>query len=212
MNFYDNLSSMTTTYDTQPDVYSMSDQEVVQAILDRDKYVTRDYFYKKCYPLFKSVYNEYYTDCETCIEFINDIYVLVMIPGKKSGKIPLANFNFRCTLTYWLKRVAINHCKRKYKRKPRFTVASDLSREGELKQFGGTEDIDLTTVNKEDVKKIIDLVKPERFRQIIIHRYLQEKTNEETAQILNMSIDNFYNKHLIAKSKVIDILKKEGLL
>lgn len=203
---------MITTYDTQPDICSMSDQEVVQALLDRDKGITYNYLYKKCYPLFKSIYNDYYTDCENCIEFINEIYTLIMIPGKKSGKIPLANFSHKCTLTFWLKRVAINHCKRKYKRKPRFTVASDLTREGSMSQFGGTEEIDLSSVNKEDVKKIINQVKPERFRQIIIHRYLEEKTNEETALLLNMSIDNFYNKHLIAKSKVIGILKKEGLL
>ena len=203
---------MITTYDTQPDICSMSDQEVVQALLDCDKDITYNYLYKKCYPLFKSIYNDYYTDCENCIEFINEIYTLIMIPGKKSGKIPLANFSHKCTLTFWLKRVAINHCKRKYKRKPRLTVASDLTREDSMRQFGGTEEIDLSSVNKEDVKKIIDQVKPERFRQIIIHRYLEEKTNEETALLLNMSIDNFYNKHLIAKSKVIGILKKEGLL
>lgn len=203
---------MATTYDTQPDIYSMSDQEVVQALLDRDKGITYNYLYKKCYPLFKSIYNDYYTDCENCIEFINEIYTLIMIPGKKSGKIPLANFSHKCTLTFWLKRVAINHCKRKYKRKPRFTVTSDLTREDSMRQFGGTEEIDLSSVNKEDVKKIIDQVKPERFRQIIIHRYLEEKTNEETALLLNMTRDNFYNKHLIAKSKVIGILKKEGLL
>lgn len=203
---------MATTYDTQPDIYSMSDQEVVQALLDRDKGITYNYLYKKCYPLFKSIYNDYYTDCENCIEFINEIYTLIMIPGKKSGKIPLANFSHKCTLTFWLKRVAINHCKRKYKRKPRFTVTNDLTREDSMRQFGGTEEIDLSSVNKEDVKKIIDQVKPERFRQIIIHRYLEEKTNEETALLLNMTRDNFYNKHLIAKSKVIGILKKEGLL
>lgn len=203
---------MATTYDTQPDIYSMSDQEVVQALLDRDKGITYNYLYKKCYPLFKSIYNDYYTDCENCIEFINEIYTLIMIPGKKSGKIPLANFSHKCTLTFWLKRVAINHCKRKYKRKPLFTVTSDLTREDSMRQFGGTEEIDLSSVNKEDVKKIIDQVKPERFRQIIIHRYLEEKTNEETALLLNMTRDNFYNKHLIAKSKVIGILKKEGLL
>lgn len=203
---------MATNYDTQPDIYSMSDQEVVQALLDRDKGITYNYLYKKCYPLFKSIYKDYYTDCENCIEFINEIYTLIMIPGKKSGKIPLANFSHKCTLTFWLKRVAINHCKRKFKRKPRFTVTSDLTREDSMRQFGGTEDIDLSSVNKEDVKKIIDQVKPERFRQIIIHRYLEEKTNEETALLLNMTRDNFYNKHLIAKSKVIGILKKEGLL
>ena len=53
----------------------MSDQEIVAAILNRDKEITVDYLYKKCYPLFKALHSKYYTDCEDCIEFIGEIYV-----------------------------------------------------------------------------------------------------------------------------------------
>ena len=44
---------------------------IVNAILLRDQKVTQQYLYVKCYPLFKSVYDNYYTDCQSCIEFIN---------------------------------------------------------------------------------------------------------------------------------------------
>ena len=52
----------------------LSDRDIVDAILRRDARVTRIYFYEKYYPLFKARFDEYYTDCETCIEFINQIY------------------------------------------------------------------------------------------------------------------------------------------
>ena len=42
----------------------LPDRVIVQAILQRNKDITYKYFYKKCYPLFKSVYLKYYTDCE----------------------------------------------------------------------------------------------------------------------------------------------------
>lgn len=41
-----------------------TDQKIVQAILRRDTFITKEYLYRKCYPLFKAVYDKYYTDCE----------------------------------------------------------------------------------------------------------------------------------------------------
>lgn len=52
-------------------IKSLSDQEIVQAILKRDARVTRLYLYEMYYPIFKTRYDKYYTDCESCLEFIN---------------------------------------------------------------------------------------------------------------------------------------------
>ena len=62
-----------------------NDFELVQALLKHDEVVTREFFYKKCYPLFKSVYDNYHTDCSSCIEFINEIYIHLLSPNKKTG-------------------------------------------------------------------------------------------------------------------------------
>jgi hypothetical protein len=43
-------------------------------------------------------------------------------------------------------------------------------------------------------------------------RYIEEKTNEETAIVLGMTMDNYYNKHRLAKAQFSNILRKEGLL
>ena len=51
------------------DISSLSDREIVAALLARDRAITEAYFYRKCYPLFKSCFDKYYTDCETCLEF-----------------------------------------------------------------------------------------------------------------------------------------------
>ena len=58
-----------------------NDFELVQALLKHDEVVTREFFYKKCYPLFKSVYDNYHTDCSSCIEFINEIYIHLLSPN-----------------------------------------------------------------------------------------------------------------------------------
>ena len=51
-----------------------------------------------------------------------------------------------------------------------------------------------------------------RYRNLIELRYVKEKTNEETADILGMTMDNYYNKHKLAKAQFCNILRKEGLL
>ena len=68
-------------------IHSLSDQEIVQAILNKDARITRLYLYEKCYP------------------------------SAESGKVPLANFGFRCSLAMWLKIIVVNRCTQLYKRK-----------------------------------------------------------------------------------------------
>lgn len=72
------------------EIARLSDREIVRAILDRDTRVTKEFLYRKCYPLFKAVFDKYYTDCQTCFELINEIYVYIMIPQKMSGISKLA--------------------------------------------------------------------------------------------------------------------------
>lgn len=74
------------------------DFDIVQALLQRDENVTRDFFYRKCYPLFKSIYDNYHTDCSSCIEFINEIYIHLLLPNKETGICKLEQFKFQSTL------------------------------------------------------------------------------------------------------------------
>jgi DNA-directed RNA polymerase specialized sigma24 family protein len=52
----------------------------------------------------------------------------------------------------------------------------------------------------------------ERYRQLIIYRYVEGRTNEETAGLLSMNMNNYYNKHRLAKRQFREVLKKEGLI
>ena len=93
------------------------DFDIVQALLQRDENVTRDFFYRKCYPLFKSIYDNYHTDCSSCIEFINEIYIHLLLPNKETGICKLEQFKFQSTLFTWLKTVCLFYCYKRYKRK-----------------------------------------------------------------------------------------------
>lgn len=52
----------------------------------------------------------------------------------------------------------------------------------------------------------------QRYRKLIEYRYIQDRSNEETAALLSMSMANYYNKHKLAKAQFVATLRKEGLL
>lgn len=193
-------------------IESLTDKEIVNAILHRDAKVTRLYLYDKCYPLFKTISDKYYTDCANYVEFVNEIYVLIMTPGKDTGVAPLAKFGFRCTFTMWLKLVAENYCKQLYKRRINTVKAEDYGNSDSFISSRDSIDIDLSRIHLSDVSMILDMIHNERYRNIIKLRYIECKTNEETAEILNMTMANYYNKHKLAKKQFVDALMKEGLL
>lgn len=188
-----------------------TDKEIVAAILKRDTYVTKEFLYKKCYPLFSAVYNKYYTDCENPVELINEIYVYILTPKKVTGRCKLADFGFRCTLTMWLKIVTEHFCQQLFARKVEILENISVDDDRNLYEIYSLE-LDFNTLNMEDVKRILNMISNERYRRLIEYRYLDEKSNEETAMLLSLTMANYYNVHLRAKAQFCSALKKEGLI
>lgn len=190
-------------------IESLTDQEVVNAILQRDVKITRLYFYEKCYPLFKSRFDRYYTDCNSCLEFINEIYVYLMTPSLRTGKCYLSTFGFGCRFEHWLKIVVENYCYQLFKKKLDVIDDSFVDCDRKLPE---TSSINVDNLNRADVNVLLNLMKNKRYRDLIRYRYVEEKTNEETAELLGMSMDNYYNKHKLAKEQFTNVLKGEGLI
>ena len=65
-------------------------------------------------------------------------------------------------------------------------------------------------MSMEDLETILSLMPNKRYSLILRLRYLEGMTNEETAKTLQMSMDNFYNKHMRAKKQFNEIIRKEG--
>jgi DNA-directed RNA polymerase specialized sigma subunit len=134
-----------------------------------------------------------------------------MTPRKSTGVSPLQTFGFRCTLTMWLKIISENYCKQLFKVK--IDISDSLkSSSDRLTMVDHSLDVDFNSIYSDDVKKILEMMPNERYRRLIELRYVKEKTNEETAMALEMTMDNYYNKHKLAKAQFCNILRKEGLL
>ena len=192
----------------------MDDRMIVDAILFRDRKVTQQYLYVKCYPLFKSIYDNYYTDCQSCLEFINEIYIHIMIPKKETGLCRLQAFKFGSTLTTWIKTVAVYYCYEHYRRKQKVSFVEEKNvinshTSDRFDQAAASMYEDEPSMSRDDLEIILNLMPNKRYSSLIRLRYVEGMTNEETAAALQMSMDNFYNKHLRAKKQFTEVLNKE---
>lgn len=192
----------------------MDDREIVAAILSRNQRITQQFLYVKCYPLFKSIFDNYFTDCQTCVEFINEIYIHLMTPMASTGLCKLQSFQFGSTLTTWLKTVAVYYCYEHYRRK-RITIVEEKNDSSEssgdrLDRLAASIYEEAPNMSVYDLETILNLMPNRRYSSIIRMLYLEGMTKEETAANLNINMANFYNLHLRAKQQFQNVLRKEG--
>lgn len=194
----------------QGESQNMTDQQIVTALINRDREVTRAFFYVNCYPLFNSIFEHYYTDCDNCVEFINEMYIYMMSPQQSTGRSKLETFRFESTLYTWIKAVCLYYCYARFEEKNRLVI--DKNDEPTDRNIAVTESIqmDIDKINHEDIMKILALMPNVRYRELIRLRYLEGCSNEETAQHLGMTMDNYYNKHKLAKEQYIRVYRKEA--
>lgn len=194
------------------------DLQIAKSLIVRDEMVTRKYFYQQCYPLFKSIFDNYYTDCANVKEFIDEMYIIVLASSKLTGKCQMENFRGESTLTSWLKTACLFYCykqfeiKGKMPRKERLPLSNaddDDDASDRSDSIYGSLEIDFSNINRQDAQIIIKQMPNKRYGELIRLRYLELMTNEETAKALGMSMENYYNKHKLAKAQYERIFRKE---
>ena len=74
----------------------------------------------------------------------------------------------------------------------------------------GTTDIDFSSMNREDVETLLGMMPNIRYRNIIRLLYLEQKTHKEVAESLGMSMDNYYNKRILAEKQFKVVCRKEA--
>lgn len=196
------------------------DLQIAKSLINRDERTTRRYYYEQCYPLFKSIYDNYYTDCKCCKEFMDEIYIVVLAPSKTTGKCQMENFKGESTLANWLKSVCLYYCYNKFGLKERMPIYEPLRHSTEkdndndgagdrLDGIYGSVEIDFSNLNYQDALTILNQMPNKRYSSLIRLRYLEQKTNEETAEALGMTMDNYYNKHKLAKEQYLRVYRKE---
>lgn len=149
---------------------------------------------------------------------MDEIYVVVLAPSKITGKCQMENFKGESTLRSWLRTVCLYYCYEKYGLKKVLPPYEPLPVDNNGDEDGGSDrtdkiygstEIDFSDMNRADVETLLSLMSNSRYRRLIRLRYLEQRTNEETAKELGMSMDNYYNVHLRAKAQYDKVCRKE---
>lgn len=192
-----------------PNIKDKDDHQIVEWLLKRVEWATNEFLYGRCYPIFKSLFDRFYTDCPELRDFIDEIYIDIMEPRKISKKCKLETFGYRSSLYTWMGVVSIRFCYAKFKSSVQLDNLDDSDRNSDIPlSKPAVNDL----FDREDLNKVLEMMSNDRYRQIIRLHYLDGLSNEKTASQLDMDMPNYYNKHRLAKVQFINALKKEGLL
>lgn len=197
------------------------DLRIAKALLNRDAKTTVDFMFNKCYPMFKAMFDNYYTDCQNCEEFITTIYTIVLTPGVRTGYPPLQNYRGESSLKTWLTMVAKTYCYDKHKKKI-FIVDLQQNKDkcGEntmnLVDVAGYEMMDMSEIIRQDEETIQKLVlnnmPNKRYSEMLWLYLIDKKSHKEIAQIMGFkNMANYYNKRKEANKQYIKVRKEMKL-
>lgn len=163
---------------------NMSDQEIVQQLIDRNERVTQDFFYGRCRNLLLSIIRDVFSDPIDENECISALYLYLM----ENDAVRLRQFEGKSTLFQWLKITAIRFFIRRKK---------EFEREKFQKQkMPMTDECDDTGTRiaaRLDVERLLALMTNQRYVFVIRRLILEEATPDEVADELNVRVSNLYN-------------------
>ena len=222
--FSDNMCWYTNIQHGHKQFIYTEDIEIAKSLINRNnkiarERITKSYYFEGCCNLFKSFYDNYYTDCTCFKELMDEIYLAVMTPNAL-GKRKIEDFYGESTLRSWLKAVCLHYCHKKYKRKKSGPVIVPLqysADEGEKNDGGsdrndseyGSNEIDFSGMNRLDVEILLNMMPNIRYRKVIRLRHLEQWSNEDTAKELGVSMNVYYNVHKRAIDQYKEVCRKE---
>ena len=166
----------------------MTDQEIVDGLINRDEKITDWFFNIKYRPLFINVIKlifDYQVDYDECI---SELYYHLM----KNDAAVLRNFEGRSTIGTWIKIVAIRFfCSRK----KREQMIEDESKEPLYEQNHEEEidDSESKIAAKIDLERLFDLMSNKRYVMVIRELVLKEVEPEFLALSMGITVANLYN-------------------
>ncbi len=164
----------------------MSDQEIIQRLIDRDNRVTEQFFYVKCRPLLTAIMRLVFRYPVEYNEMVSELYDYLM----EDDCIKLRQFQYRSTVYQWLKVVATRFfiCHRD-------SLIGNTSKEPLYERPDDDVIVDTaqTVTQKIDVVQLLALMENQRYADVLRHLILQDEEPEKYAESIGVTVDNLYN-------------------
>ncbi|MCQ2329170.1 MAG: hypothetical protein MJZ93_01265 [Paludibacteraceae bacterium] len=189
-----------------PHIANMSDAQLVPKIKDRKERETVEFFYGKAAPIFIKLFNGYFTDCQTPIEFIDDFYADLMVERQSVGSRKIDGFAYDCLFKNWIGKIALIFCFDRYSMKEKRNEAlsdyAKLNPEPQLMQ-------NIASLDRRDVSMLLSMMPNRQYSELIRMVYVDGMTLHDTAETLGVEMDRFFNMHRRAKLQYTQVYNKE---
>lgn len=190
-------------------IAKMTDFQLVPKIKERIERETVEFFYGKAAPIFIKLFANYYTDCDNPVEFIDDFYAELMSVRESVNTRKIDGFAFDCQFKNWIGKIALIYCFDRFaineKRKEMLVSYASMMPEPQLQQ-------NISLLDKQDVNTLLSMMPNRNYSELIRSVYVEGRTLQETAAILNVPMDKFFNMHRRAKLQYTQIYNKEARL
>lgn len=177
------------------------DQQIINALINRDEKVTKLFFFKSCRPLFISVIKNVFDYEVDYDEFVNELYIYIM----ENDARRLRQFQGRSSLYQWLKVVAIRYFMAK-----RNIMIENSSNDHLIDVVNNYhDDKENKMTSKMDISHLLSLMNNKRYAYVIRRLIIEDAEPKTVAEELSITVDNLYNVKKRAIASMTQIVLKE---
>lgn len=190
-------------------IAKMPDIRLVPKIKEKVERETVEFFYGMAAPIFMKLFENYYTDCDNVIEFIDDFYVDIMSVRQSVNTRKIDVYSFNCRFKNWIAKIALTYCFDRFaineKRKEMLNSYTVSAPEPALRQ-------NIVSLDKRDVDTLLSLMPNPNYSKLIRLVYVDGLSLHEAASMLDVKMGKFFNMHRRAKLQYTQIYNKEARL
>ena len=166
----------------------MTDQEIIQGLVDKDNRITREFFFERCRPLFCNIINTVFGGDAEYDELVDELYLYLT----ENEAAKLKSFQFRSSVYQWLKVLATRFFIRlrnqdkvieNDSQEPPYQGESDHAMEA-------TVDYDNA---KEDLKRLLAAMHNRRYAYVIERLVIDDVEPKQLAEEMQITTANLYN-------------------
>ena len=189
------------------DISDLTGLEIVQKLIERDNYVTNEFFFKKCKQMFKALIyeiggakNGYEYD-----DLINELYIY-LLETNQDGIERLRTYQGKCSIYGWLKLVAYRFFVQKITKRVIEYTYSDPPYDVQNEE---TDDDDIITdINLES---LLMQMPNQRYAGVLREWFFEEREPKDIAAEMDISVDNLYNIKKRALKQLEDLIKLRNI-
>lgn len=186
-------------------LHYLTDQEIIQGLIDRDEEITRDFFFSQCRPLLYTIIEKVFDSRADYDELVNELYAHLLADDARR----LRSFEGKSHLFPWLRSVARNFFLEKKNHERVIEKESGESLLLKARNIADESSERAAADYEEDMRvaAILDQIENPNYRMILEKHVIEGKSFDELEKLTGIKKENLYNIKARALKKLAQILR-----